>query len=81
MHKHYYTKICQLHLSLLSKNFFQFAPDCKIDTRNKFAKLTIPICITNVGHEAISFAGPSQWNSLAEFIKKSDNLSTLKRVW
>ena len=53
------------------KNFFEFAPHCRIDTRNKFAKLKIPIRKTNMGHKAISFGGPSLQNRLPELIKKN----------
>ena len=47
---------------------FQFAPQCRIGTRNKFAKLKIPFHKTNVGQKAISFIGPSLWNSLPDYI-------------
>ena len=60
------------------KEIFKFALHCRIDTRNKFAKLKIPFRKTNMGQEAISFVGPSQWNSLPELIKKTDNLNTFK---
>ena len=60
------------------KNFFEFAPHCRIDTRNKFAKLKIPFRKTNMGHKAISFGGPSLQNRLPELIKKTDNLNTFK---
>ena len=52
------------------KEIFEFAPHCRIDTRNKFAKLKIPFRKTNVGQKAISFVGLSLWNSLPELIKK-----------
>ena len=60
------------------KEIFEFAPHCRIDTRNKFAKLKIPFRKTNMGQKAISFVGPSLWNSLPELIKKTDNLNTFK---
>ena len=56
---HYYTlffnNICTYYL----KEVFEFAPHCRIDTRNKFAKLKIPFRKTNMGQKAISFVGPS----------------------
>ena len=52
------------------KEIFKFALHCRIDTRNKFAKLKIPFRKTNMGLEAISFVGDSLWNSLSELIKK-----------
>ena len=60
------------------KEIFEFAPYCRIDTRNKFAKLKIPFRKTNMGQKAISFVGPSLWNSLPELIKKTDNVITFK---
>ena len=60
------------------KEIFEFAPHCRIDTRNKFAKLKIPFCKTNMRQKAISFVGPSLWNSLPELIKKTDNLNIFK---
>ena len=53
------------------KEIFEFAPHCRIDTRNKFAKLKIPFRKTNMGQKATSFVGPSLWNSLPELIKKT----------
>ena len=53
------------------KEIFEFAPHCRIDTRNKFAKLKIPFRKTNIGQKAISFVGPSLWNSLPKVIKKN----------
>ena len=60
------------------KEAFEFAPHYRIDTRNKFSKLKIPFCKTNMGQKAISFVGPSLLNSLPELIKKRDNLNTFK---
>ena len=59
------------------KESFEFAPHCRIDARNKFAKLKIPFRNTNMGQKAISFVSPSLWNCLAELIKKMDNLNDL----
>ena len=53
------------------KEIFEFAPHCRIDTRNKLAKLKIPFHKTNMGQKAISFVGPSLWNSLPELTKKT----------
>ena len=35
------------------KKTFEFAPHCRIDTRNKFAKLRIPFCKTNTGRKLL----------------------------
>ena len=59
--------ICPYYL----KESFEFAPQCKIETRNKFIKLKIPFHKTNMGQKAISFVGSSLWNSLPELIKKN----------
>ena len=60
------------------KEIFEFAPHCRTDTRNKFAKLKTPFRKTNMRQKAISFVGPSLWNILPELIKKTDNLNTFK---
>ena len=69
-------------MSLLSERSFEVAPHCRIDTCpwNQFAKLKIPFCKTDMGQKAISFVGPSLWNSLPELIKKTDNLNSFKQV-
>ena len=53
------------------KNLFDFAPHCRIDTRNDFAKLKIPFHKINMEKKALSIVGPSLWNSLLELIKKT----------
>ena len=60
------------------KEIFEFAPHCRIDTRNKFAIVKILFRKTNMGQKAISFVAPSLWNSLPELLKKTDNLNTFK---
>ena len=57
---------------------FEFASPCRIDITNKFVKLKIPFCKTNMGQKAILFVGPSLRNSSPELIKKADNLNTFK---
>ena len=52
------------------KDIFEFAPHCRIDTRNKFAKFKIPFCFSNMEQKAISFIGLSHLNSLPRLIKK-----------
>ena len=53
------------------KEIFEFAPQCRIDTRNKFAKYKIPFRKTNMGQKAISVVNPSLWNILPQLIKKT----------
>ena len=45
------------------KETFEFGPHCRIDAINKYEKLKIPFCRTNMRQEAISFVSPSVWNS------------------
>ena len=45
------------------KKKIKFAPHSRTDTRNKFAKLKISFRKTNMGQKAISFIGPSLWNT------------------
>ena len=52
----------------VSNKSFEFVQRCRIDTRNKFAKLKISFRKTNMGQKAISFVGPSLWNSFPELI-------------
>ena len=52
------------------KDISEFAPPCRIDTRNKFAKLKIPFWETNMEQKTISFIGLSLLNSLPRLIKK-----------
>ena len=52
------------------KEDFEFAPCCKIDARNKFAKLKINFHKANMRRKVISVVGPSLWNSLLKLIKK-----------
>ena len=79
MYKHYYTfKFANNSCPYYLKEIFEFVPHCRIDTRNKFAKLKICFCKTDMGQKA-TFFGPSLWNSLPELIKKNpDNLNTFK---
>ena len=49
---------------------FELAPQCRIDTRNSFAKLKHPFRKTNTGEKTLSYIGPSLWNNLHEAIKK-----------
>ena len=61
----------------LNENF-EFAPHCKIGTKNNFSKLKNPFCKTNMGQKVISYIGPSIWNSLPDPIKRANSLNTFK---
>ena len=54
---------------------FEFAPHCSIGTRNKFSKRKNSFRKTNMGQKAISYFGPSTWNSLLE---RANSLNTFK---
>ena len=54
---------------------FEFAPHCRIATRNSFAKFKHP---SNTGWKTLLYTGPSSWNNLPETIKKTNNLNTFK---
>ena len=55
---------------------FEFAPHCRIGTRNNFSKLKSPFRKTNMGQKAISYVGPSIWNNLPDSIKRANSLNT-----
>ena len=48
---------------------FEFTPHCRIDRRNKLAKLEILFRKTNMGQKSISFVDPSLWSSSPQLIK------------
>ena len=52
------------------KEIFEFAPHCRMDTRNQLAKPKIPFRKTNMGKKTISVFGSSLWKRLPESIKK-----------
>ena len=56
----------------------EFAPHCSIGTRNNFFKLKNPFRKTNMAQKAISYIGPSIWNSLSHSIKRANSLNTFK---
>ena len=53
----YVNHTCPYYLN----EIFQFAPHCRIGTRNNFSKLKNPFRKTNMGQKAISHIGPSIW--------------------
>ena len=57
---------------------FEFAPHCRIGTRNNFSKLKNPFCKTNTGQKAISYIGFSICNSFLDSIKRANSLNTFK---
>ena len=59
-------KNCPFYLN----EIFEFAPHCRTDTRNSFARLKHSFRKTNTGQKTLSYIGPSLWNSLPETIKK-----------
>ena len=65
---------CPQHLN----EIFEFAPHCSIGTRNNFSKHKNPFHKTNMGQKAISYTGPSIWNSLPDSFKRANSLNTFK---
>ena len=61
----------------LNENF-EFAPHCRMGTRNSFSKLKNPFSKTNMEQKTISYIGASIWNSLADSIKNANSLNTFK---
>ena len=59
---------------------FEFAPHCRIDTRNSFAKLKHLFRKTNMGQKTLSLPsiGPSLWNNVPEIMKKTNNLNAFE---
>ena len=49
---------------------FEFAPHCRIDRRNSFAKLKHTFRQTDTGQKTLSYTGTSLWNNLPETTKK-----------
>ena len=52
---------------------FEFAPHCRISTRNSFCKLKNPFRETNMVQKAITYIGPSICNSLPDSIKRANS--------
>ena len=59
---------------------FEFAPHCRISTRNNFSKLKNPFCKTNMGQKTISYIISFIWNSLPDSTKKANSLKTFKHI-
>ena len=74
-----------INFKFVNKNYpfylneiFEFTPNCRIDTRNSFAKLKHPFRKTNRGQKTLSYIGPSLWNNPPGTIKKANHLNTFK---
>ena len=59
-------KNCPFYLN----EIFEFAPHCRIDTRNSFVKVKHSFRKTNKGLKTLSYIALSLWNNLPETIKK-----------
>ena len=70
----YVNNTCPYYLN----EIFQFAPHCRIGTRNNFSKLKNPFRKTNMGQKAISHIGPSIWNSFHDSVKRTNSLNNFK---
>ena len=69
------------HTCLYLNDLFEFAPYCRIGSRNNFSKLKNLFCKSiyfEFGKITISCIGPSLWNSLSDSIKKVHGLNNFK---
>ena len=56
---------------------FEFVPESNVSLRH-FLKPKQPFRNTNNGQKVLSFIGPSFWNQIAETLRKTNNLNTVK---
>ena len=56
----------------------EYAPQCKIESRNNFAMLKVLVWKTNMGQNGLSYIAPSLWNNLPGSMKKTTVLNTFK---
>ena len=57
---------------------FEFVPESNVSLRHYFLKLKQPFRNTNNGQKVLSFIGLSFWNQIAETLRKTNNLNTVK---
>ena len=57
---------------------YEYAPQCRIESRSSFARLKVPFWKTNMLQKGLSYIGPSLWNNLPRSMKKATILNTFK---
>ena len=57
---------------------YEYAPQCRIESRSNFAKLKVPFQKTNIGQKSLSYIGPFLCNNLPGYMKKTTVLNTFK---
>ena len=59
---------------------YEYAPQCRIESRNNFAKLKVPFQKIKMGQNGLSYIGSTLWNNLPGSLKKNSNtvLNTFK---
>ena len=57
---------------------YEAAPQTNLNLRNNFLKLKHPFRKTNIGQKALSYIGPTFWNSLPNECKKITNCNSFK---
>ena len=57
---------------------YEYAPQCRIESRSNFAKLNVPFWKTNMGQNGLSYISPSLWNNLPRSLKKNTISNTFK---
>ena len=74
----FHSNLAIILILIIWKKFLNLLHIAQQIQRNKFTKLKISLLKTNIGQKAISFVGPSLWNSLPELTKKTENFNTFK---
>ena len=50
---------------------YEYAHQCRIESRSNFAKLKVPFREINMAQNGLSYIGPSLWNNLPGSLKKT----------
>ena len=64
--------------ALIYKRSFEYTSKGRISSRNNYTRLKVPFRKTNMGQKVLSYIGPSVWNKLLDFRKRSISLNTSK---
>ena len=57
---------------------YEYALQCRIESRSNFVKLKVPFRKTNMRQKGLSYIGPSLWNNLPGSMKKPTVLNAFK---
>ena len=53
------------------REIYEYAPQCRIESRSNSANLKVPFWITNMRQNGLSYIGSSLWNNLPGSLKKT----------